>query len=98
MELERADVVKSLRGRDTGEMFFVLESDGVYALIADGKGRRIEKPKKKKLRHLEFIGRSYDRTDQKLRAGEKVTNSELRRALADKAGNEEKGGTRNGEG
>ena len=92
MELQKGDVVRSLQGRDAGELFFVTESDGLYALIADGKGRRIEKPKKKKLKHLRFVERSDDRTDMKLRAGEKVTNSELRRALAGKAGEEEKGG------
>ena len=43
-------------------------------------------PKKKKLKHREFVERGMDRTDLKLRAGERVTNSELRRALAEKAG------------
>lgn len=98
MEIQKADVVRSLRGRDSGELFFVLSTDGVYALVVDGKGRRLEKPKKKKLRHLEFVERSGDRTDSKLRTGEKVTNSELRRALASKAGSEEKGGMPHGEG
>ncbi len=92
MDIQKADVVRSLRGRDAGKLFFVLESDGLYALIADGKGRRLEKPKRKKLKHLQFVERSDDRTDMKLRSGEKVTNSELRRALAGKAGEEEKGG------
>ncbi len=92
MDIQKADVVRSLQGRDAGNLFFVLECDGEYAMIADGRGRRLEKPKKKKLKHLELVGRSDDRTDAKLRSGEKVSNSELRRALADKAGEEEKGG------
>ena len=98
MEIQKADVVRSLRGRDSGDLFFVLETDGLYALVVDGKGRRLEKPKKKKLRHLMFVERSLDRTDLKLRTGEKVTNSELRRALASKAGADEKGGISHGEG
>ena len=89
MEIEKADVVRSLAGRDAGELFFVSSTDGTYALIVNGRDRRLEKPKKKKLRHLEFVRRSDDRTDQKLRSGEKVTNSELRRALAEKAGEEQ---------
>ena len=52
MELQKGDVVRSLQGRDAGELFFVTESDGLYALIADGKGRRIEKPKKKKQQRI----------------------------------------------
>ena len=89
MEIERADVVRSLAGRDAGELFYVSSTDGVYAQIVNGRDRRLEKPKKKKLRHLEFVRRGDGRTDQKLRSGEKVTNSELRRALAERAGEEQ---------
>lgn len=96
MEIEVADVVRSLKGRDSGDLFFVAKVEDGYALIVNGRDRRLEKPKRKKLRHLEFVGRSDDRTDRKMRSGEKVTNSELRRALADKAGEEEKGGMRIG--
>ena len=98
MEIKKADVVRSLAGRDAGEIFFVSSTDGQYAAIVNGRDRRLEKPKTKKLKHLQFVERSADRTDQKLRDGEKVTNSELRRALADKAGALDKGGMQNGEG
>ena len=90
MDIQKADVVRSLRGRDAGELFFVSSTDGIYALIVNGRDRRIDKPKKKKLKHLEFVERRDDRTDRKLREGEKVTNSELRRALAVKTGSENK--------
>ncbi len=84
MELKRADMVRSLAGRDAGELFFVISTDGQYAQIVNGRDRRTDKPKKKKLRHLEFVERGSGRTEEKLRAGEKVTNSELRRALAER--------------
>ncbi len=86
MGIEKADVVRSLAGRDAGELFFVSSTDGEYAYIVNGRDRRLEKPKKKKLKHLKAVERGSGRTDQKLRSGEKVTNSELRRALAEKAG------------
>ena len=90
MEIRKADVVRSLAGRDAGELFFVSELARDYAQIVNGRDRRLEKPKRKKLKHLQFVERSADRTDQKLRDGEKVTNSELRRALAAKTGANEK--------
>ncbi len=90
MEIEKADVVKSLAGRDAGELFYVLSTDGQYALIVNGKDRRTDKPKKKKLRHLAFVERGLGRTDEKLRQGDRVTNSELRRALAERAGIDQK--------
>ena len=98
MEIRKADVVRSLAGRDTGELFYVSSVEGDFAQIVNGRDRRTDKPKRKKLRHLEFVRRGDDRTDRKLREGEKVTNSELRRALAQLAGVEEEGGMPNGEG
>ena len=81
-DLTIADVVISTAGRDAGELLYVLETDGIYLLLADGKGRRIEKPKRKKCKHTKKVLRSETRVAEKLRAGDKVLNSELRRDLA----------------
>ncbi len=83
-----SDVVLSLRGRDAGDKFFVTGVEGQFAYIANGSKRRIEKPKRKKEKHLEFILRPEGRVAEKLRSGEKVTNGEIRRALADAVGAE----------
>ena len=81
-DLTIADVVVSTAGRDAGSLFYVLEADDTYLLLADGKGRRIEKPKRKKRKHTSKVLRSETRVAEKLRAGDKVLNSELRRDLA----------------
>ena len=77
-----ADVVVSTAGRDQGQLFYVLEADDTYLMLVDGKGRRIEKPKRKKRKHTNKVLRSETRVAEKLRAGDKVLNSELRRDLA----------------
>ena len=81
-DLTIADVVLSTAGRDQGQLFYVLEADDTYLLLVDGKGRRIEKPKRKKRKHTTKVLRSETRVAEKLRAGDKVLNSELRRDLA----------------
>ena len=81
-DLTIADVVVSTAGRDAGSLFYVLEADETYLLLADGKGRRIEKPKRKKRKHTNKVLRSDTRVAEKLRLGDKVLNSELRRDLA----------------
>ena len=81
-EINVSDVVVSTAGRDAGELFYVLEADEVWLLLADGKGRTIEKPKRKKRKHTNKVLRSETRVAAKLRAGDKVLNSELRRDLA----------------
>ena len=81
-DFEVADVVETTAGRDTGGLFYVLETDGVWLTLANGKDRRIEKPKRKKCKHVRKVLRSETRVAAKLRAGDKVLNSELRRDLA----------------
>lgn len=80
--MEVSDIVESLNGRDSGKLFFVVGIEDEYVLIADGKGRRLEKPKRKKQKHTRLVARGHGRTAQKLQDAEKVQNSELRRALA----------------
>ena len=77
-----ADVVISLNGRDEGKRFLVVGTEDEYSLLADGKGRRFEKPKRKKNKHIELTGRADGPIAGKLTEGEKVTNNEIRRTLA----------------
>ena len=78
-----ADVVKSTAGRDQGKLFYVIGTDPVYLTLANGKDRTLEKPKRKKRKHIQKVLRSETRVAEKLRLGDKVLNSELRRDLAD---------------
>ena len=80
--LEKADVVISLNGRDEGKRFLIVETQEYYSLLADGKGRRLEKPKRKKNKHVMLEGKADDQISAKLTGGEKVTNNDIRRALA----------------
>ena len=81
-DLTIADVVISVAGRDAGQLFYVLEADDTYLTLADGKGRTVEKPKRKKRTHTNKVLRSETRVAEKIRNGDKVLNSELRRDLA----------------
>ena len=50
---EPGEIVLSKAGRDRGRAFVVTEIlDGDYVLLADGKLRTLERPKKKKRKHL----------------------------------------------
>ena len=77
-----SDVVISTAGHDKGQYFYVIGCDQTYLTLADGKGRTLEKPKIKKRKHAQKVLRSETRVADKLRAGDKVLNSELRRDLA----------------
>ena len=82
MRIDKADIVVSLNGRDEGKRFIVIGTQDEYSMLADGKGRRIEKPKRKKNKHIKLEDKLDGPIAEKLIGDEKVTNNEIRRALA----------------
>ena len=81
-----SDVVVSTAGRDKDELFYVIKTDDQFIYLANGKDRPLDKPKRKKRKHIQKVLRSETRVAQKLTSGDKVLNSELRRDLAFLAG------------
>lgn len=45
----------SKAGHDKGELFLVLDADETYFWLVDGQRRLLEKPKKKKHKHVQVI-------------------------------------------
>ncbi|MBR6729461.1 MAG: KOW domain-containing RNA-binding protein [Clostridia bacterium] len=82
MEVFAGEIVFSKAGRDKERPFVVLEViDTQYVLLADGRLRRVDQPKKKKIKHLLKSGHVAQDIQEKLSAGMKVTNPDLKRAL-----------------
>ena len=56
MELLKGRFVRSLSGRDKEGIFVVVGvTDEGYLLLADGKTRKLETPKRKKRKHAELL-------------------------------------------
>ena len=81
-DINISDVVVSTAGRDSGEWFYVIAEDPVYLYLANGKDRSLDKPKRKKRKHVQKVLRSETRVAAKILQGDKVLNGELRRDLA----------------
>ena len=77
-----SDVVVSTAGHDTGELFYVIREESPYVFLANGKDRTLDKPKRKKRKHVQKVLRSETRVAAKIASGDKVLNSALRRDLA----------------
>lgn len=81
-------IVRSNAGRDKEGLFCVVDVDreSGMLLLADGKRRKVTKPKRKKLGHVRVLTdhlHPYDHpVVQRLMQGEPVTNNDIRRALA----------------
>lgn len=81
MSLEVGTLVLSVCGRDNGNIFAVIgTSDGVVVL-ADGRKRRLEKPKNKSVKHVKITDFTLSElTLQKLTEGN-LTNKMLYRDI-----------------
>ena len=77
-----SDVVVSTAGRDQGSLYYVISTDEMFLMLVNGKDRTLDKPKRKKRRHVQKVLRSETRVAAKLISGDKVLNGELRRDLA----------------
>ena len=85
-DISISDVVVSTAGRDQDTLFYVIGEDGLFLLLANGKDRPLDRPKRKKRKHVQKVLRSETRVANKLLTGDKVLNSELRRDLQFHAG------------
>ncbi len=54
--MDRGSVVKSIAGRDKDRYQVVIACEGDRILVADGKVRKLAKPKPKNSRHLQNTG------------------------------------------
>ena len=81
-DISISDLVVSTAGRDQGSLYYCTGSDGRYVMLVNGKDRTLDKPKRKARRHVKKVLRSETRVAEKLRHGDKVLNSELRKDLA----------------
>ena len=81
-ELQYGQVVKSKAGRDKDKIFVIIDIKGEYAYLADGNLRRIEKPKQKKIKHIQPTNYIIQEIKEKLIRDKKVTNVEIRKNLA----------------
>ena len=67
MEVDKSSLIVSKAGRDKGQLFYVIDTDEQYVYLADGKSRKLEKPKRKKRKHVEQVPRTESRIAEKIR-------------------------------
>lgn len=74
----------SKAGRDKGRLLIVIAiRDEDFVLVADGDLRPLEKPKKKRIKHLRYTNFVAEDIAVKIENGVKVLNSDLRDAIKD---------------
>lgn len=60
MEARTGMIVRSAAGRDKGKFMVIVSIEGDFAYIADGRERKLDKPKKKRLKHIRVTNTVVD--------------------------------------
>jgi len=77
-------LAKSIAGRDKGRFMVIIDIiDENYVYIVDGDLRKVENPKKKKIKHLQLLNKRADLIVEKLTKKRKVTNEDVKKALTE---------------
>jgi ribosomal protein L14E/L6E/L27E len=75
-------LVIATAGRDANKKFIITcIIDDQYVYISDGDTRKLENPKKKKLKHLKLIKCVSDEIAQAIQQHRKITNSVIKRCI-----------------
>lgn len=75
-------VVKSRAGRDKGRIFLVVDIiDDQFVLVVDGDIRKLDNPKKKKLKHLIVYNTVLPELEYKVNNNHKINNAYIRKLL-----------------
>lgn len=78
-------VVYSKAGRDFGKAFIILDKiDDNYVSIIDGDLRKVEKPKKKKIKHLNITNNVIEDIKKLIISKESLSNAEVRKYLGNR--------------
>ena len=81
MELRKGMLAISKAGHDKGCWYVILNIEGNTAFLVNGENRSIDRPKGKKLKHLQPVNKVPEILQEKLIQGRMWTNEEIKRAL-----------------
>ena len=81
--MEIGSIVKAFAGKEKGEIFVVVATEGNFVYLADGKRLKKEKPKKKSLKHVKLFGSEKLTQEDVLDTNERV-NAKIRKFLQQK--------------
>ena len=81
MELRKGMLAISKAGHDKDSWYVVLNIEGNKAALVNGENRSMDRPKEKKLKHLQPVNKVPESLQEKLDAGKAWTNEEIKRAL-----------------
>ena len=79
--IDLGSFVQSLAGRDKGKIFLVVGVEDNYVYLVDGDIRKIENPKRKKIKHVELTRYFDGNLAERIAKKNKITNQDIKRVI-----------------
>ncbi|HIS25840.1 MAG TPA: KOW domain-containing RNA-binding protein [Candidatus Pullilachnospira intestinigallinarum] len=74
-------MARSLAGHDRGKVYLIVHADAAYLYLADGKCRTLDRPKRKKRKHVQIDRRICPWITGILDQGNTIQDSDIIRAI-----------------
>ncbi len=78
---EKGMLARSVAGHDQNRLYIIIRAEDEYVWLADGKLRPLEKPKKKKRKHVQIIHRIPESIRGQLENGKTLRDEEIKQAI-----------------
>ena len=75
------EFAKSKAGHDKEEIFIIINKEEEYVYLVDGKSRILDKPKKKKIKHIQVINQIDEELQRKLETNLILRDEDIKRAI-----------------
>ena len=72
---------KSKAGHDKNQIYVILKEDAEYVYLVDGKIKTMDKPKKKKKKHIQIILKEDENVSSKIKENKMLINEEIKVAI-----------------
>lgn len=81
LNAQPGQLARSLAGRDKGRLYIILEAGDEYVSLTDGKYRTVERPKRKKKKHVQLQDFGSRKLKERLARNERLRDEEIRKIL-----------------
>ena len=71
----------SIAGHDHNNIYVIIDADDEYVYLVDGKIRKVNNPKKKKLKHVKLIKRTDDTIACRINNNVALSNEDIKYAI-----------------
>lgn len=71
----------SIAGHDHNNIYVIIAADDEYVYLVDGKIRKVNNPKKKKLKHVQLIKRTDDTIAGRINNNVALSNEDIKYAI-----------------